>query len=209
MQDNGPQAGRAQDNGLRNDRAVAMRSATSARAEREVTSLGGVAPALATVVGASVVAAVAASAAVVVAASEVAAAAVSAVVAVAVSAVVAVAVSAAVAAAVSAVVAAAAIDIRLKHDIVLLGHLPNGLGYYRFSYHGSDRAYVGVMAQEVQPVMPKAVVHGRDGTLRVRYGRLGVKFQTYDDGLRLGRPNAGCVRSSLTCRAKHVRSRMP
>src|SRR5215207_5416005 len=28
-------------------------------------------------------------------------------------------------------------DIRLKHDIVLLGHLPNGLGYYRFSYKGS------------------------------------------------------------------------
>src|ERR1044072_318461 len=45
-------------------------------------------------------------------------------------------------------------DIRLKHDIVLLGHLPNGLGYYRFSYNGSDRAYVGVMAQEVEPVMP-------------------------------------------------------
>ena len=41
-------------------------------------------------------------------------------------------------------------DIALKHDIVLLGHLANGLGYYRFSYNGSNRAYVGVMAQEVQ-----------------------------------------------------------
>ena len=40
-------------------------------------------------------------------------------------------------------------DIRLKHDIVLLGHLDNGLGFYRFSYNGSDKAYVGVMAQEV------------------------------------------------------------
>ena len=30
-------------------------------------------------------------------------------------------------------------DITLKHDIVLLGHLDNGLGYYRFSYNGSDR----------------------------------------------------------------------
>ena len=41
-------------------------------------------------------------------------------------------------------------DIALKHDVVLLGHLDNGLGYYRFSYLGSSKAYVGVMAQEVQ-----------------------------------------------------------
>ena len=38
----------------------------------------------------------------------------------------------------------------LKHDITLLGQLDNGLGFYRFSYNGSDKAYVGVMAQEVQ-----------------------------------------------------------
>src|SRR5205823_14499907 len=49
-------------------------------------------------------------------------------------------------------------DIRLKHDIRLLGHLENGLGYYRFSYNGSDKVYVGVMAQEVQSVKPEAVV---------------------------------------------------
>src|SRR6266481_6175197 len=38
-------------------------------------------------------------------------------------------------------------DMMLKHDISLLGHLDNGLGFYRFSYNGSDKAYVGVMAQ--------------------------------------------------------------
>ena len=31
-------------------------------------------------------------------------------------------------------------DIALKHDVVLLGHLANGLGYYRFSYLGSSKA---------------------------------------------------------------------
>src|SRR3954447_4962323 len=31
-------------------------------------------------------------------------------------------------------------DIGLKHDVVLLGHLASGLGYYRFSYIGSDKA---------------------------------------------------------------------
>jgi len=46
-------------------------------------------------------------------------------------------------------------DITVKHDIALLGHLPNGLGYYRFSYNGSDRAHVGIIAQEVQQVMPQ------------------------------------------------------
>ncbi len=70
-------------------------------------------------------------------------------------------------------------DIALKHDVVLLGHLDNGLGYYRFNYIGSTKAYVGVIAQEVQAVMPDAVTRGSDGYLRVYYGKLGLKFQTY------------------------------
>ncbi len=45
-------------------------------------------------------------------------------------------------------------DIRLKHDISLLGYLDDGLGFYRFSYNGGNKAYVGVMAQDVQSVMP-------------------------------------------------------
>jgi len=77
-------------------------------------------------------------------------------------------------------------DIALKHDIVLLGYLPNGLGYYRFSYNGSNRAYVGVMAQEVQTLMPKAVVRDHDGYLRVFYDRLGVRFQTYEHWIASG-----------------------
>jgi hypothetical protein len=82
-------------------------------------------------------------------------------------------------------------DIALKHDIVLLGHLDNGLGFYRFAYTGSDRGYVGVMAQEVQQVVPDAVVRGRDGYLRVFYDKLGLKLETYErwitSGARVGR----------------------
>jgi hypothetical protein len=77
-------------------------------------------------------------------------------------------------------------DIQLKHDIVLLGRLNNGLGFYRFSYNGSHTAYVGVMAQEVQAVMPEAVQRGSDGYLRVFYGKLGLKFQTYDEWVASG-----------------------
>ena len=63
----------------------------------------------------------------------------------------------------------------------MLGRLDNGLGYYRFAYNGSDKAYVGVIAQEVQTVRPDAVTRGSDGYLRVYYDRLGLKFQSYDN----------------------------
>ena len=78
-------------------------------------------------------------------------------------------------------------DIALKHDIILLGHLDNGLGFYRFAYNGSNEAYVGVMAQEVQSVIPSAVVRGRDGYLRVFYDKVGVTFETYDQWVASGR----------------------
>jgi hypothetical protein len=77
-------------------------------------------------------------------------------------------------------------DIALKHDIVLLGRLANGLGYYRFSYLGSAKPYVGVIAQEVESVMPEAVTRGADGYLRVHYEKLGLKFRTYGDWLAGG-----------------------
>jgi hypothetical protein len=75
---------------------------------------------------------------------------------------------------------------------VLLGHLANGLGYYRFSYLGSSKSYVGVIAQEVQTLVPEAVTRGRDGYLRVYYEKLGLKLRAYSDwlagGARLPRP---------------------
>jgi Protein of unknown function (DUF3300) len=77
-------------------------------------------------------------------------------------------------------------DIALKHDIVLLGHLDDGLGFYRFAYNGSNKAYVGVIAQEVQSVVPRAVTPGRDGYLQVFYGKIGVKFETYDKWVASG-----------------------
>ena len=77
-------------------------------------------------------------------------------------------------------------DIALKHDIVLLGRLANGLNFYRFSYYDSEKAYVGVMAHEVQKVAPQAVRRGRDGYLRVFYEQLGLGFQTYKQWIASG-----------------------
>jgi hypothetical protein len=77
-------------------------------------------------------------------------------------------------------------DISVKHDIAFLGRLDNGLGFYSFSYKGSDKRYVGVMAQEVQFVRPDAVSRDAEGILRVNYDRLGVRFQSYDQWLGSG-----------------------
>ena len=77
-------------------------------------------------------------------------------------------------------------DIRLKHDITLLGRLDNGLGFYRFVYDGEEKAHVGVMAQEVRTVVPEAVVRGHDGYFRVLYDKLGLQFQTYEQWLASG-----------------------
>jgi hypothetical protein len=77
-------------------------------------------------------------------------------------------------------------DIRLKHDIALLGYLDSGLGFYRFSYNGSDKAFVGVMAQEVQQATPEAVVRGSDGYLRVNYEKLNLKFDSYSHWIKAG-----------------------
>jgi hypothetical protein len=77
-------------------------------------------------------------------------------------------------------------DMRLKHDIVLLGRLDDGLGYFRFVYNGGHSTYVGVMAQEVQTVMPEAVTHGADGYMRVSYDLLGLPFETYQQWVATG-----------------------
>jgi hypothetical protein len=42
------------------------------------------------------------------------------------------------------------------------------------------------MAQEVQSLVPEAVMRGRDGYLRVFYDKLGLTFQTYDAWIASG-----------------------
>jgi hypothetical protein len=73
-------------------------------------------------------------------------------------------------------------DIRLKRDIVQLERLDNGIGIYRFRYLNDDpELYVGVMAQEVQFIVPSAVLRYSDGYLRVDYEHLGLQCLTWKD----------------------------
>jgi outer membrane immunogenic protein len=66
-------------------------------------------------------------------------------------------------------------DDRLKRDVVLLGRSSDGLGIYSFKYHWSDAIHVGVMAQEVALVQPRAVLRDAlTGYLAVDYRRLAL-----------------------------------
>jgi hypothetical protein len=75
-------------------------------------------------------------------------------------------------------------DIRLKRDIIEVARLNNGIGLYHFRYNWSDQVYVGVMAQEVAKVEPDAVERGADGYLKVFYGKLGLRLETWDEWVR-------------------------
>jgi hypothetical protein len=60
-------------------------------------------------------------------------------------------------------------DRRLKRDIERVGELPNGLNVYTFRYLWDDQPFIGLMADEVQKVIPDAVSMVGD-YLAVDYG---------------------------------------
>jgi len=61
-------------------------------------------------------------------------------------------------------------DRRLKSNIERIGTHKTGLGIYAYDIFG--KRAVGVMAQDVQKVMPDAIVYHPSGYLMVNYGRL-------------------------------------
>ena len=69
-------------------------------------------------------------------------------------------------------------DRRLKDNIAQVGtDERTGLNLYEFEYTGQpDKRYVGVMADEVENVLPDAVITGPDGYKRVDYDMLGISM---------------------------------
>jgi hypothetical protein len=80
----------------------------------------------------------------------------------------------------AAALMAPASDIRMKENIEHVGWLPNGLPVYTYEYKPEFRddpfaghgKHIGVMAQEVEQIMPEAVVTREDGYKMVNYGAL-------------------------------------
>jgi hypothetical protein len=71
-------------------------------------------------------------------------------------------------------------DQSIKENIIKIGSLDNGINIYKFEYrpeykdtwgHGT---HIGVMAQEVEKVIPKAVATHKDGYKLVNYSLLGA-----------------------------------
>jgi hypothetical protein len=61
-------------------------------------------------------------------------------------------------------------DERAKEDKQKIGETKDGLGLYSFKYKGSPKTQIGLMAQEVAKVKPRAVRRRPDGLLAVNYG---------------------------------------
>ena len=66
-------------------------------------------------------------------------------------------------------------DIRLKEDVEYVGE-ENGFNIYEFNYKGDPQRYVGVIADEVEGIMPDSV-HDIHGYKAVDYAKIGVKFR--------------------------------
>jgi hypothetical protein len=70
-------------------------------------------------------------------------------------------------------------DRRLKENVERVGYDPRTkLALYEFNYIGQpDQRYRGVMADEVEPLFPEAVVTRPNGMKAVKYGVLGIPFE--------------------------------
>jgi hypothetical protein len=66
-------------------------------------------------------------------------------------------------------------DIRIKENVVRVGE-ENGYAIYEFNYIGDDARYSGVMAQDVEKVLPEAVTE-INGIKAVNYGMIGVEMK--------------------------------
>jgi hypothetical protein len=72
-------------------------------------------------------------------------------------------------------------DSRVKQNLVRVGMLENGIYLYRFRYVWGPEQFVGVLAQEVEKVLPAAVDIGSDHFLRVDYRQLGFTMMTWHE----------------------------
>lgn len=71
-------------------------------------------------------------------------------------------------------------DVRIKENLRPVGQLFNGLTIYAFNFPGEDITRIGLVAQEVEKVLPEAVKESEEGLLMVDYG-LATQFEEDDE----------------------------
>lgn len=65
-------------------------------------------------------------------------------------------------------------DARLKENLRRIGTTLDGFALYLFNYIGDPSLHIGVIAQEVLPVKPEAVIQREDGFYAVDYSQIGM-----------------------------------
>lgn len=65
-------------------------------------------------------------------------------------------------------------DPRLKMDVIKIGDHSSGLGVYEFKYIDGSGPYIGVMADEVEEIMPEALGPVINGFKTVDYAKLNM-----------------------------------
>ena len=68
-------------------------------------------------------------------------------------------------------------DPRLKEHVVKVGESDRGFGIYEFSFKGDDTRWRGVMADEIEKLIPEAIQVDMDGYRHVNYTMLGIEMQ--------------------------------
>lgn len=66
-------------------------------------------------------------------------------------------------------------DRRLKHDLIRIARLPNGLQLYSWRYLGTGQRFIGLIAQDLlaDRRFAGAVLRGADGLLSIDYAQTG------------------------------------
>lgn len=65
-------------------------------------------------------------------------------------------------------------DEHLKENVICVGE-KNGIPLYKFNYKGGFRKFIGVMAQDIEKIIPEAV-HERNGYKVVDYNMIGINL---------------------------------
>jgi hypothetical protein len=82
-------------------------------------------------------------------------------------------------------------DARIKENLRPVGQLFNGLTVYAFNFPDEETTRIGLVAQEVEKLMPEAVSENEEGLLMVNYGLATQSDDGSEESRQEAEPQAG------------------